>query len=72
MLRGFWLLPATVSMRGIEIDEGAPSLRLDNGSMFSSSAMLGRRWFPLVNRELGGEVTAPPLFGEMMGDFAGL
>lgn len=45
LLRGF-RLPATVSMIGISMADGAPSLRLervDRGSTFSSSAMLGRR-----------------------------
>lgn len=69
LVRCFWL-PATVSIRGIWIDVGAPSLRFDKGSMFSSSAMLGSRWFD--RREVGGEVMLPPLFGEMIGDFAGL
>jgi hypothetical protein len=55
--------------------DGAPSLRLDRvdrGSKFSSSAMLVRIW--LARREVGGEVMVmlPPLFGETIGDFAGL
>lgn len=74
LLRGF-RLPATVSMMGISMADGAPSLRLervDRGSTFSSSAMLGRRG--LARREVGGEVMVmlPPLFGETIGDFAGL
>lgn len=79
LLRGLWLpatvLPATVSMRGISMAVGAPSLLndgFDRGSMFSSSAMTGRRWLALARREVGGEVRLPPLFGEIMGDFAGL
>ena len=75
LLRGF-RLPATVSMiEGISMADGAPSLRLervDRGSTFSSSAMLVRTW--LARREVGGEVMVmlPPLFGETIGDFAGL
>lgn len=79
LLRGLWfpatVLPATVSMRGISMAVGAPSLRndgFDRGLMFSSSAILGRRWFALTRRDVGGEVMLPPLFGEMTGDFAGL
>lgn len=76
LLRGLWVCaPATDSMIGISIAVGAPSLRKDDlvrGSTFSSSAMLGRRWLALARREVGGEVMLPPLFGEMIGDFAGL
>ena len=73
LLRGF---RASVSIiEGISMADGAPSLRLekvDCGSTFSSSAMLVRTW--LARREVGGEVMVmlPPLFGETIGDFAGL
>jgi hypothetical protein len=62
-------------IEGISMADGAPSLRLERvdwGSTFSSSAMLVRTW--LARRDVGGEVMVmlPPLFGETMGDFAGL
>lgn len=77
LLRGFKLfkLLATVSMRGISIVDGAPSLRCDRvnrGSTFSSSAMLGRTLAP-TKRVVGGEaMLLLPLFGDIVGDFAGL
>jgi hypothetical protein len=78
LLRGFRLfkLFATVSMMGISIADGAPSLRCDRvkrGSTFSSSAILGSRTLALTKREVGGEVRLLlPLFGDIVGDFAGL
>lgn len=56
--------------------EGAPSLRFERvilGSTFSSSAIVGKGMFALVNREVGGEVMLllPPV-GDKVGDFAGL
>jgi hypothetical protein len=76
LFRGFLMAPATVSIEGISMAQGAPSLRFDSvvlGSTFSSSAMLGRRRVALAKREVGGEVTLLlPLFGDMVGDFAGL
>lgn len=63
-------------MMGISIADGAPSLRCDKvnrGSTFSSSAILGRRMLELTKREVGGEVRLLlPLLGDMVGDFAGL
>ena len=76
LVRGFkFKLLATVSMSGISIADGAPSLRcprVNRGSMFSSSAMLGRM-LAFARREAGGEARLLlPLFGDMVGDFAGL
>ena len=55
----------------ISMDCGAPSRLRDNGTVFSSSAMLGNRLECVTGFEVGDVRVAPPN-GDRTGDFAGL
>jgi hypothetical protein len=59
-------------MPEMSMDCGAPVRLRDNGDVFSSSAMLGRRLVFAIGLALGDAMLPPPLNGERMGDLAGL